>query len=171
LAPVATIRNLAKLFVFPFFFLSLVPVGISAVLVLALIEINVGWRGYAPGIGADNLAALYFNGDVVGIVSLVLIGGPVFWLLSLGLVRLDGLRSPSLVDHLRQCAYLYASVGMLVALFAAEYDENLVAGNPMHEAPNAAVLWVIAGFALLVNALTLSRRHRRIARVRLVGSS
>jgi hypothetical protein len=166
LAPATTIRGMARLFVFPFFyFVSVVPVGIAVVLVLTMTETNIGWRGYTPGIGADDFTTVYFNGDVVGIVSLLLIGGPAFGLVSLGLVWLDGVRSPSLVDHLRQCAYLYAFVGILGVLFAAEYVGNVIAGDPMYEMPKAAVLWVIAGFAISVNALTLFRTHRRLVRV------
>ena len=168
----AMIRDVARYFVFPFFyFLSIGPVCIAVILVLTQIETTIGWRGYAPGIVADDFTTVYFNGDVVGIVSLVLIGGPAFGLLSLGLVRLEGLRSPSLVDHLRQCALLYAFVGILGALFAAEFVGNFVAGHPMYEMPRAAVAWVIAGFAIPANALALFWRRRRFARVTLAGSA
>ena len=164
MALATTIRGIAKLFVVPFFyFVSVLPVGIAFVVVLTLTESYIGWRGYAPGFGADDFTTVYFNGDVVGIISLILIGGPAFGLLSLGLVRLDGVRCPSLVDHLRQRAYPYAFVGIPGALFATEYVGSVGAGEPMYEMPKAVAVWVIAGFAIAVNALTPFWRYRRFA--------
>jgi uncharacterized membrane protein YdjX (TVP38/TMEM64 family) len=138
------------LFVFPFlYFASVVPVGVVAVLTFV---VNVRFNWYIT---------LYFNGDISGIVALLVIGSPVFGVFSWVLVRLEGVPRPTPADHLRRCAFLYAFVGILGAMFATEYIGNLIADNPMYEMPKAVVIWVVAGYAILVDALVLLRERRR----------
>lgn len=47
---------------------------------------------------------------------------PVFMLTSAGLVRMEGLRSPGILDHLRHCSLLYAGLPLLGWSLATSYD-------------------------------------------------
>ena len=159
------LRQAANLFVFPFVcFASMVPVIAGLNVVLTIVEYSVGWRGYAPGVGLDDFTTLYFNGDVVGIASLTLIGGATFGLLGWGLGRLEGIAQPALGDHLRRCSFLYVFVALVGALFAAEYVGNLVAGHPMYDMPKGVIVWVVAGYAILVDAVVLVWQRRHLGR-------
>jgi hypothetical protein len=152
---VTAAREVTRLFVLPFlYFLCVAPVvaGIAALLAL---------EGRYFGFGQYN--TWYFNGDATAVAALLLVGGFVFAACSWILVRLDGLRRPVPADHLRQCGFLYAFFCILGVLFAAEYLGNVVAGRPMNEAPLAAVIWLAAGYGVLVNAAVLIRRRRRDA--------
>ncbi len=56
-----------------------------------------------------------------GLLALLLIGAPVFGLLSIGLARVERLRAPTLRDHLRYCVVLYAGLVVLGPVLATGY--------------------------------------------------
>lgn len=146
----------------PFLYLaSTIPVIISLIVVLTFVEYNIGFRGYEPGLGLDGFTTLYFDGDLIGMVALVLIGGPVFGLCSWGVTKLERTRQPSITDHLRHCVFLYAFVVIVGASFVMELVGNFVSGDPMHEGPKAVIFLVAAGYAILIDALILIRQGRR----------
>ena len=56
-----------------------------------------------------------------GLLALLLIGAPVFGLLSFGLARIERLRFPILLDHIRHCVVLYAGLVVLAPALATGY--------------------------------------------------
>jgi hypothetical protein len=111
---------------------------------------------------ASGVAATGFVGDGIGlyagiglILALLIVAGLVLGTFSLLIARLDGTSFPMLSDHLRHCAFLYAFVVIVGALFAAEYIGNVAAGRPMYELPKAVIVWLAAGYAIVANGLVL----------------
>ena len=80
-----------------------------------------------------SVSASFVGGDAVwvffcqficgssGLLALLLIGAPVFGLLSFGLARIERLRSPILLDHIRHCVVLYAGLVVLGPALATGY--------------------------------------------------
>ena len=155
------IRQTTRLFIFPFlYFASVVPVVVGVVAALSFMAYNVGFNRYNT---------LYFNGDIAGVAALLVIGSPAFRAFSWVFIRLEGVPQPTPADHLRRCAFLYAFVGILGAMFTAEYVGNVLADNPMYEMPKAVIIWIVAGFAIFVDALVLFWKRRRSNYVNLGG--
>jgi hypothetical protein len=153
------IRQLMKLFVFPFlYFASVIPVVIGLIVVFTFEEHYVGYNRYNT---------LYLNGDISTVASLLVIGSLVFGGCSWALVRLEGMTRPTLSDHLRRCAYIYAFVGILGALFAVDLVGNLISGNPVYQVSKAAVVWAVAVYAIFVDILVFIRERRRFERASL----
>lgn len=138
-------------FFLPFlYFLGVIPVAVVLVAALAIVE------------GATDLeqhGILYFNADVSVAALLIMIGSPVFGAIAWMHGRLEEVSGGAFVDHLHRCAFLYVFVGILGAMFAAEYIGNLVTDRPMYELPKAGIIWAIAAYAILVDALVLVWRR------------
>ncbi len=133
-------RQAMKQFVFSFvYFVSMVPVIVGVWQVLMFVEYNIGFRGYEPGVGLDDFTTLYFNGDVVAVAAIFIIGGTAFGSLSWSLVRF---------------------VVILGMMFSAEYLTNLVEGNPMYEVPLVVGILLVAAFAICVDALVFGWQQR-----------
>jgi hypothetical protein len=155
-------HDAVRFFVIPMLYaIGVVPVAIGVLWVLLFVEYRIGFYSPEPGFGLDNLVTLYFNGDVAGAVAIVAIGAPVFALLGWGLGRLGGVQQPTLGDHLCRCAFLYAFVVILGAMFAVELARNLALGKPMYEVPLVVGIWLVAGFGIFMDAvvLLLKRQH------------
>lgn len=152
------IRQAATLFIFPFlYFASVVPVVAVLLVVFTLEEQSIGFNQYN---------SVYFNGDITAVASLLVIGSLVFGGCSRALVWLEGMTRPTLADHLRHCAFIYAFVGILGALIAVELIGNLIAGIPMYM-PKVVVVWVVAAYAILVDGLILVRERQPFGRASL----
>jgi hypothetical protein len=157
------IRQMMKLFVFAFlYFASVMPVVISLIVVFTLEEHFVGYNRYNT---------LYFNGDISTVASLLVIGSLVFGGCSWALVRLEGMTRPTHSDHLRHCAFIHAFVGILGALFAVELVGNFISGNPVYQMSKAAVVWVVAVYAIFVDVLVFIGERRRFERASLGGGA
>ncbi len=131
-----------------FYALGCVPVFLGVVLSVALFE-NSLWLG--------ELTGLYYVGDLVAVVAMFLIGGLVFGLLGVGALRLERLRRPAFLDHLRHCALLY--VGLLFSGFVLFISYESQAGG-LGYAYGIAV-FASGVYAALVDALILSLSQRR----------
>jgi len=155
------IRQLMKLFVFPFlYFASVMSVVIGLIVVFTLEEHYVGYNRYNT---------LYSDGDISTVSSLLVIGSLVFGGYSWALARLEGTARPTHSDHLRRCAFIYAFVGILGVLFAVELVGNLISGNPVYQLSKAAVVWVVAAYAAFVDVVDFVRERRPIERASLGG--
>lgn len=133
-----------------FYALGCVPVFLGVFLLVALLE-NSLWL--------SELTGLYYVGDLVGIVATFLIGGLVFGLLGIGILRLERLRRPAFLDHLRHCALIYA--GLLFSGFILFISYESQAGG-LGYAYGIAV-FAIGAYAALVNALILFLSRRRLS--------
>lgn len=159
-----TVRVLA-----PFLYAAgfvVVMMGVMAALSSA--ERTVGFYGRDGG--SPNFTTLRYNGDVIAAAATLVIGGAVFGLLALVLVRLERLRRPDLRDHLRHCTALYVILGTLVILLPATYEGQAAYGVSLGYAV-AVVAFFTVGYAIAVDALILWRQRLRYSRDALgVGS-
>jgi hypothetical protein len=100
-----TVRGVA-----PFLYAAgFVMVMMGDVATVSFVERAIGF--YERDGGSPNFTTFRYNGDVIGAVATLLVGGAVFGLLALALVRLERLHEPAIRDHLRHCAALYAILG------------------------------------------------------------
>ncbi len=95
-----------------------------------------------------------------GLLALLLIGTPVFGLLSLGIARVERLRVPTLRDHLRHCVVLYAGLVVLGPVLATGY------GLPRWSLGwgLGVGLFLAGAYAASVDAVVLYAMRRRTAR-------
>lgn len=103
-------------------------------------------------------------GYVVPVILLVgaelLAAGTVLYVGGRALLRLEGLRRPGIVDHLRRCALLYALFVPLGGLLVAFADP----GDPGGGGSPAIMLCVVAGYAIFIDAIILFKAQRRLDR-------
>jgi hypothetical protein len=94
---------------------------------------------------------------VIG-VSLALGSGTVLVVLNLRFVRLEHSRPPGILDHLRHCTILYAGLVFLAFFLVPELVGPWCCTLQWSF---GAVLFLGAGYAVVLNALTLyaTRRH------------
>jgi hypothetical protein len=146
----------------PFLYVAgLVVVMMGVMAALSFAERTVGfyeWDG-----GSPNFTTLHYNGDAVGAAATLVIGGVVFGLLALLLVRLERLRRPAIRDHLRHCTALYVILGILVILLLATYEDQAAHGVSLGYAV-AVVAFSTVGYAIAVDALVLWRQRQRCVR-------
>ena len=92
--------------IFPFlYFATMLPVVVGIAVAFSSIEYGGFLYKYVePLYRYDEAIAMI---DVTGLATIFVIGGLIFGLCAWLLARLEGLRQPKLVDHLRHCAYLY----------------------------------------------------------------
>ena len=137
-----------------------VPVMIGVMVVLSFVEYRFGF---------DSLTTLRYNGVVVAAAVLTL-GGFVFGLLDQALVRLEGLRAPTVHDHLCHCAALFVFVGVLAILLVASYGHLAAHGVSLgYGLP--VVGFLSALYAVSIDALLLRIMRRRLDRVNLEGGA
>ena len=113
--------------------------------------------------GSANFATLRYNGDVIVAVATLIIGGAVFGLLALMLVRLERLHRPAIRDHMRHCVALYVILGTLLILLLATYENQAAYGVSLGYAV-AVVAYFTVGYAIDVDALVLWRQRQRCVR-------
>ena len=114
-------------FASPFLYAAgFVLVMIGDVVVVSFVERVFGFYGQDGG--SPNFTTFRYNGDVVGAVATLAIGGVVFGLLALALVRLERLGGPTVGDHLRHCTALYVILGTLVILLLVTYENQAAHG-------------------------------------------
>ena len=101
-------------------------------------------------------------------VPIMLVGGSVFGCLGWVLLRLEGLRQPKIVDHVRHCAILYAL--LVLALVGALW----VFSSGLTPGPGAAVVFVVfvsAACAVSSDAVVLLWQRRRFDHATSGGAS
>jgi hypothetical protein len=128
-----------------------VPVFLGVFLSVALLENNL-WL--------SELTGLYYVGDLVAVVAMLLIGGLVFGPLSAVILRLDNLRRPTFLDHLRHCALIYASLFLLLFVLVVSYE--LQAGGLGYGL--GIVVFVIGAYAAFIDASILFLNRRLLNR-------
>ena len=147
-----TLRSAVRA-VAPFLYTAgLVVVMIGVMAALSFVERTVGF--YDRDGGSPNFTTLRYNGDVIAAAATLVIGGVVFGLLALVLVRLERLRRPDIRDHLRHCTALYVILGTLVILLPATYEGQAAHGVSLGYAV-AVVAFFTVGYAIAVDALIL----------------
>ena len=125
--------------------------------IMMFVEYNVGF-GYDRGLGLDDFTTLYFNGDVAGVLAVVLVGSVVFGALTQVLTWVERLPMPGALDHLRYCALLYVFLGFLATVLIAAFPNN---GDVAGGYALVALGFVIVGYAIFINAVLISLRRRR----------
>jgi hypothetical protein len=149
-------------FVAPFLYAAgLVIVMMGAMAALSFVERTVGF--YERDGGSPNFTTLHYNGDVVGATATLVIGGVVFGLLALMLVRLERLHRPAIRDHLRHCTALYVILGTLMNLLLATYEDQAAYGVSLGYAVAVGALFTVC-YAIAIDALILWRQRQRCAR-------
>ncbi len=141
----------------PFIYAAgLVLVMIGDIILVSFVERIIGF--YDRDGDPLKLITLNYNGDVIGAVATLVIGGLVFGLLASAFVRLEGLRRPTFQDHLRHCAALYVILGTLVALLLVTYENQAAHGASLGYGV-AVVTPFVAGYAIVIDGLVLWRRR------------
>jgi hypothetical protein len=146
--------------------LVVVVMGVAAALTFA--ERTVGF--YDRDGGSPNFTTLYYNGDVVGAAATLVIGGVVFGLLALVLIRLERPGEPTVGDHLRHCTVLYVILGSLVLLLLVTYENQAAHGMSLGYGL-AVVAFFVVNYAVIINALVLWRQRLRYVQTSSRGSA
>ncbi|MGI8909345.1 MAG: hypothetical protein ACR2JR_02170 [Rubrobacteraceae bacterium] len=153
------IQQAVRLFVLPFlYFASVLPVFIGVVATTVIMEEQIGLYRYnaESGIGS--------YGNIALLTSLLVVVCPVFGLTSWMIHRLESVPHLTLTDHLRRCAFHYVFTTILGTMFAVEFVGNLLASDPIYVVSRIMVAWVIAGCAIVMDALVSVQQRRRFAR-------
>ncbi len=143
-----------------------VPAIVAVWQIMMFVEYNIGF-GYDRGLGLDDFTTLYFNGDVAGVLAVILVGSVVFGALTKALMWLERLPMPGTLDHFRHCALLYVFLGLLATVLIAEFATNY--GDVAGGYAIVALGFVIVGYAILINAALIAlqcRRHSQANRTR-----
>ena len=153
-----TLRNTMRAAA-PFLYAAgIVLVMIAVMVVLSFVESTVGF--YDRDGEALDFIALRYNGDFIGVAATLVIGGVVFGLLALALVRLERLGGPTVGDHLRHCTALYVILGTLVILLLVTYENQAAHGvSPGYGV--AVVAFFVVGYAITIDALVLWWHRRK----------
>ncbi len=145
----------------PFLYITgVAPVLIGVISVATFVEFNVGFWNDKPGLQLADLTTIRYDGDVIGAAATLVIGGVVFGLLALMLVRLERLRRPAIRDHLRHCTASYVILGTLMFLLLATYEDQADYGV----SAGYAVAFggpLTVGYAIGIDALVLWRQRQR----------
>ncbi len=96
-----------------------------------------------------------------GLLALLVIDVLVFGLLSVGLARLERLRLPGILDHLRHCAMLYAGMVLLGSYLV--YEELKPWPCCSLAWSMGALLFLVAAYAVVLNASVVYVTQRRSA--------
>lgn len=134
-------------------------IGVMATLSYA--ERTVGF--YDRDGGSSNFTTLHYNGDVIGAATTLIVGGVVFGLLAVALLRLERLRRPTVRDHLRRCTALYVIGGTLMILLFATYEEQAAYGVSLGYAVAVGGLFTV-GYAIAIDALVLWWQRQKCVR-------
>ena len=152
------LRDIVR-FTAPFLYAAgFVLVMIGDVAVLSFVERTTGFYGQDGG--SPDFTTFRYNGDVVGAAATLVIGGVVFGLLALALVRLERLGGPTVGDHLRHCTALYVILGTLVILLLVTYENQAAHGVSLGYAV-AVVAFFAVGYAITIDALVLWWQRRK----------
>ena len=144
----------------PFIYAAgLVLVMVGDIAVVSFVERTIGF--YDRDGDSINFITLRYNGDVLGAAATLVIGGVVFGLLALALVRLERLGEPNLGDHLRHCTALYVT---LVILLLVTYENQAAHGVSLGYGM-AVVAFFAVGYAIIIDALVLWRQRRKYVQV------
>ncbi len=98
--------------------------------------------------------------------TFLLIGGITFGVCAWGLLLLERLQRPKVLDHLRRCALLYPFVVLLGPLVFAFYDDDPGAGYSI-----AFDAFIFSTYAVLVDALILLLKRRRLINSSVEGAA
>jgi uncharacterized membrane protein len=97
--------------------------------------------------------------EVAGLLALLVAGALVFVLSSMLLTRLERLRAPKALDHVRHCMWLYMGLVVLGITLVASYDTlGLSLGYGL-----GVALFFVAVYAILLNALVVFAMRRRFS--------
>ena len=155
-----TLRNAVRV-VAPFLYaLGLFSVLVGTISVVTFAERRLGFWNDKPGIQLADLTALSYNGDLLVVTTILLLGGTVFGALALALPRVERLAAPTVLDHLRHCALLYALLCGLVFLLTVSYANQAAHGISLGYGA-AVVVFLTAGYATLIDALVWVWSRRR----------
>lgn len=111
--------------------------------------------------GFNRFNTLYANGDIGGGASVLVIGGLIFIPLTLGVLRLERMARPGTLDHLRHCALLYATCVFLLAVLIMAYETSMTSAFGLQLwYVAAATLFLMSGWAILLNALVMFWKRR-----------
>ncbi len=147
----------------PFIYAAgLVLVMVGDIAVVSFVERTVGF--YDRDGGSPNFTTLRYNGDVIGAAATLVIGGVVFGLLALVLVRLERLGEPNIGDHLRHCTALYVILVTLVILLLVTYENQAAHGVSLGYGVAVAAFFAV-GYAIIIDALVLWRQRRKYVQV------
>ncbi len=154
-----TLRN-AVMAVAPFLYaLGLFPVLVGTMSVVTFAERRLGFWNDSPGIQLADLTTLRYNGDLLVVMTIFLLGGVVFGVLASVLLRLEQLHGPASGDHLRHCTALYVILATLMVLLLATYEK---AAHGMSLGYGVAVVaFFTIGYAILIDALVLWWQRRK----------
>ena len=124
-----------------------VPVFVGVLIALVLFESNI-WLA--------ELTGLYYVGDLVAALAMLLFGGLAFGFLGQVILRLERLREPTVLDHLRHCALLY--LGLLLSGFVLLASHESQAGGLGYA--YGLAIFIIGAYAASIDALILLlKRH------------
>ena len=146
--------------------LGLFPVLVGTMSVVAFAERRLGFWNDSLGIQLADLTTLRYNGDLLVVMTIFLLGGVVFGVLASVLLRLERLHGPTIGDHLRQCTALYVILATLVVLLLATYENQAAHGVSLGYGVAVVALFAI-GYAILIDALLLWRQRQKYVRASL----
>jgi hypothetical protein len=134
-----------------------VPVLLAVWQIVTFVEYNIGF---------DNFTTIYANGDVVAAITVLFVDFIVFGALSRALIWLEQLRIPTVSDHLRHCALIYAGLLLLLFILVASYESQ--AGGLGYGL--GIVVFVIGAYAAFLDASILFLNRRRLNRAERRGA-
>jgi cytochrome bd-type quinol oxidase subunit 2 len=147
-----TIRQPVRLFFVPLLYVaSVVPVFFVLIAATVVMEEQIALHRY----NSEGLIGFY--GNIALLASFLVVACPIFGMTNWLIRRLEGETRSSVLDHVRRCAFLYASVPVLSVVAVIEYLKNLAAGYSDAK-PDTMVLLVV-GCAIVVDALMVIRRR------------
>ncbi len=148
-----------KLLISPsLYFAGVVPVAVGIFVVFGTMEYGGRLEQYGELLYRyDNVTP---SVDEVGLAFILVIGGLVFGLLGRTLISLERLGCPKLTDHLRRCTCFYLFLVIATPMLIQESVKAYrVPGYPPPEFLSQ-VAWLLAGCAILMDALLLVWRRR-----------
>jgi hypothetical protein len=161
-----TLRNAVRAMA-PFLYaLGLFPVLVGTMSVVTFAERRLGFWNDSPGIQLADLTTLRYNGDLLVVMTIFLLGGIVFGVLASVILRLERLHGPAIGDHLRHCTALYVILATLVVLLLATYENQAAHGVSLGYGVAVVALFAI-GYAILIDALALWQQRQRYVRASL----